>query len=250
MLSASTTFPSSTPRLSLLISQLTIGYNHRALASQLEAHVESGQLTCLIGSNGAGKSTLLRTLAGLQPPLQGQVLLQDDEQRLTPLHDLSRHQRARLLSVVLTERTEPPLLTVEQTVALGRAPWNGPLRMLTAADHEVIKQSLQQVGMAQAAQRTLPTLSDGERQKVMIARALAQQTPIILLDEPTAFLDHSSKVETMRLLAQLATQTGRTILLSTHDLYLAAKTAHRILSLQEKLRLTTPQQLLEQMEKL
>ncbi len=207
---------------------LTIGYRHgrkqpRIVAEALNVTLRQGELVCLLGPNGAGKSTLLRTMAGLQVPLHGRITLHgDDLTRLTPA------QIARRLSIVLTERIDAGAMTAYGLVALGRHPYTNWAGQLSEQDEGVVRWALTAVGAADLAGRQLNTLSDGERQKVMIARALAQEPALILLDEPTAYLDLPRRVEIMRILRQLARQEGRAILLSTHDLDLALRTADQL----------------------
>lgn len=216
----------------LSFRQLSIGYTvsrrQHVVVDDLTGVFPAATLTCLVGRNGTGKSTLLRTLAGLQQPLVGSVLIDD-----TPLNNLSAIERARLIGVVLTQRLEVQNLTVREVVAMGRSPYTGFFGTLSKADWEVVDEALRQVGMSPWADRYVQMLSDGERQKVMIAKALAQQTPVLVLDEPTAFLDYPSKVEMMKLLCRLAKEMDKTIVLSTHDIELAAKIATRFLLLSE-----------------
>ncbi len=217
------------------IDRLAIGYRRKVVAEALSGSICRGQLTCLIGSNGLGKSTLLRTLAGFQPPLAGQVEWHDGG-TWRSLQLMTKAQLSRLVSVVLTERPEVQHMTVAEVVGMGRMPYTGFFGTLTAADRQVVDEALALVGITSFAPRMIDTLSDGERQKVMIAKALAQQTPVILLDEPTAFLDYPSKVEMMKLLRRLAAETGKAILLSTHDLQLALQLADRLLTIDHGLR--------------
>lgn len=211
----------------ITLKNLVVGYPDGRHTRQLnhaaneEAH--DGMLTCLIGANGAGKSTLLRTIAGFQSPLEGTVLLGGDDVRA-----LSPRQRAERMAVVLTDRPDVMCTTVWEMVATGRAPFTGFWGRLSGKDRSIVTRSLRLVGIERMADRTVASLSDGERQKVMIAKALAQQTPVILLDEPTAFLDYPSRVEVMQLLLNIAHEEHKTVLLSTHDLDLALQTADRI----------------------
>ena len=211
----------------ITLKNLVVGYPDGRHTRQLnhaaneEAH--DGMLTCLIGANGAGKSTLLRTIAGFQLPLEGTVLLGGDDVRT-----LSPRQRAERMAVVLTDRPDVMCTTVWEMVATGRAPFTGFWGRLSGKDRNIVTRSLRLVGIEWMADRTVASLSDGERQKVMIAKALAQQTPVILLDEPTAFLDYPSRVEVMQLLLNIAHEEHKTVLLSTHDLDLALQTADRI----------------------
>ncbi len=217
----------------LAASNLTIGYrqSHRAgskhndtiVASQLTLDLRPGELVCLLGPNGAGKSTLMRTLAGMQPPLDGTVQLDGKN-----VQTLAPSELAQYLSIVLTERVDAGNLAAYELVALGRHPytdWSGRLR---DADHEAVRGAIRAVGAEALSARAVNELSDGERQKVMIARALAQEPTVMLLDEPTAFLDLPRRVEIMTMLRDLTRRTACAILLSTHDLDLALRTADRI----------------------
>ncbi|MCR5270454.1 MAG: ABC transporter ATP-binding protein [Prevotella sp.] len=209
---------------SVVLRQLTIGYRQKhcqkVVAQAIDATINPGELTCLLGANGVGKSTLLRTLSAFLPPLQGEILLAE-----RPLDNYSDGQLSRRVGVVLTEKPHIRNMSVGELVGLGRAPYTGFWGRLSAEDRCIVAESLAQVGISNLAHRMVDTLSDGERQKVMIAKALAQQTPIIYLDEPTAFLDFPSKVEMMQLLHRLAHQMQKTVFLSTHDFELALQVA-------------------------
>lgn len=195
------------------LKNLSTGYGRHTVSANLNATLQSGRLTCLLGPNGVGKSTLLRTLCGFQPPLEGRMELDGKDMAL-----LSRKEMSRSIGVVLTERPDVTDMRASDMVALGRTPYTGFWGRLGTEDRNRVNEAMQLVGITHLAHRMIHTLSDGERQKVMIAKALAQQTPVILLDEPTAFLDFPSKVETMRLLHRLAHESGKTVFLSTHDL--------------------------------
>ena len=206
------------------LSGLSIGYSGRRgakiVARGLTATVRGGELTCLVGPNGAGKSTLLRTIAGAQPPLEGSVSLCG-----RPLADYTPRLLARTVAIVLTEKPDVANMTVAEMVALGRSPYTGFWGTCSAGDRREAARAMATVGIGGLAGRRVATLSDGERQKTMIAKALAQQTPVVVLDEPTAFLDFPSKAEVMRLLHRVSHETGRAVFLSTHDLDLALQTA-------------------------
>ena len=202
--------------MEIRLHNVTAGYGRQAVASGLDACLQQGELVCLLGANGAGKSTLLRTIGGVQPALGGQVLVDGE-----PIGVAGTGRMSRLVSVVLTERIDVPALTVRDLVGMGRTPYTGFWGNLRASDRHIVDEAMGLVGIAELASRQVQSLSDGERQKAVIAKALAQQTPVILLDEPTAFLDFPSKVETMRLLSRLAHGMDKTILLSTHDVELA-----------------------------
>ena len=199
---------------------LSIGYHPPPLAANLTLALHPAQMVCLIGPNGAGKSTLLRTLAGMQPPLAGTIRLGNADLHTIPPRDL-----AKQLAIVLTGRVDAGNLSAYALVALGRHPYTDWLGRLTAHDEEVVQRAMTLTGAVSLAARPIHELSDGERQRVMIARALAQEPRILLLDEPTAFLDLPRRVELLQLLKRLARETRCAILLSTHDLDLALRIA-------------------------
>lgn len=195
----------------------------------LNASLYSGQLTCLLGANGVGKSTLLKTLSAFQRPLSGQILLEGRS-----LSNYSTHQLSKLISIVLTGKSRVRNMTIAEMVGLGRSPYTGFWGRLSARDKKVVEESLDLIGITALKDRFIQTLSDGERQKMMIAKALAQQTPIIFLDEPTAFLDFPSKVELLLLLRRLAHEMDKTIFLSTHDFELVLQVADVLWLMDEK----------------
>jgi iron complex transport system ATP-binding protein len=205
---------------------LDIGYTGggrskmQVIATGIQASLHSGEIVCLVGPNGAGKSTLIRTLAGMQPPLKGQVLIAGE-----PIQRLPPHRLARRLGVVLTEKVEVGNLNAYALAALGRHPYTDWLGNLDERDHAAVHHALEAVGALHLAQRSVMELSDGERQKIMIARALAQEPDVILLDEPTAFLDLPHRVEILQTLRELARTSHKGILLSIHDLDLALRSA-------------------------
>jgi iron complex transport system ATP-binding protein len=186
-----------------------------------ELELQPGQLVCLLGPNGSGKSTLLRTLAGLQPALKGTIDVPGIE-----AHKPS--ELARKISLVLTDRVRGSNLTVQSLIELGRYPYTGWLGVLDEADRAAVEWAIGATGIDTLRERKAHTLSDGESQKMMLARALAQDTPILMLDEPTAHLDLPSRIRLMRLLHQLAGQTRKAILLSTHELDLALQVADKV----------------------
>lgn len=206
----------------LKTDNLGVGYGRRTVLSDICVSAVRGSLTALVGANGSGKSTLLRTLSGAQKPTAGSVHISGFD-----LASLGKRARARLLAMVSTDRTGAGALTVRETVEIGRHPHTGPFGRLDSADNSAVAKALADVGMEHYADRLLGTLSDGERQKVMLARALAQDTPLIILDEPTAFLDVAGKYEINRLLRSLA-DNGHTIILSTHDIASSVEAADTI----------------------
>ena len=202
--------------MSISLRNITLAYGSRALLQEVSAKFAPQSLTALIGRNGTGKSTLLRAIAGLNPPAGGEVLLCGQR-----LMELSTRQRAETVGFVTTERVRIANLTCEEVVALGRAPYTNWIGSLQEEDRRIVRRALEQVGMGAFARKTMDRMSDGECQRVMIARVLAQDTPVILLDEPTAFLDLPNRYELAVLLRRLAHEEHKCILFSTHDLDIA-----------------------------
>lgn len=226
------------------IESLSTGYrsknNVTVVAHDINATINGGELTCLLGPNGAGKSTLLRTLSAFLPPVKGDITIMGRN-----LRDYSDRELAKTIGVVLTEKTDLRNMTVEDLIGLGRSPYTGFWGTLHKQDREIVDRAIEMVGIEPLRDRMIHTLSDGERQKVMIAKALSQETPVIFLDEPTAFLDFPSKVEIMQLLHNLSRTTGKTIFLSTHDLELALQISDTIwlLDREKGVMIGTPEQL-------
>ena len=215
----------------LTLYNLDIGYKEKTVAERLNASLKAGALTCLVGRNGTGKSTLLRTLSAIQPPLRGRVMLGEKD-----LSSFSRQQLAKEITIVKTGRPEISLMKVYDVVALGRTPYTNMWGTMTLEDHAIVSECIARVAIENLSERAIGSLSDGECQKVMIAKALAQQTRVILLDEPTAFLDYPSKVETMMLIKDIIGSTDTrgskteniqhtAALMSTHDMDLALRLA-------------------------
>ena len=217
--------------MTLELRNLHIGYdddaNRHIVAEELNASLPKGTVACLVGANGVGKSTLMRTLSGFQPALRGEARIEG-----RALEEYTPRELSEKIGVVLTERESVPELTVEEVVAIGRVPYTNFWGRLTAADCRAVDEAIALVGIEHLRHKKIGRVSDGERQKAMIAKALAQQTSVILLDEPTAFLDYGSKVAVMRLLRRLAHEEGKAILLSTHDLEIAFQTADEVWVLQ------------------
>lgn len=205
------------------LKNLTTGYGEHIVASSINSIIPEGNLISLLGPNGVGKSTLLRTLCAFQPAISGDIIING-----TSLQELTQAQLSRIISVVLTERLDVRAMTVHNLVSLGRSPYTGFWGRLDEEDERQVRQAIDQVGISELYEREIGTLSDGELQKAMIAKALAQQTPIILLDEPTAFLDFPSKVEMMRMLHRLAHEMNKTIFLSTHDVEMALQLSDQL----------------------
>lgn len=202
--------------MNIRLHDLSLAYGDRTLLRHADAAFGPATLSALIGRNGSGKSTLLRAVAGLGPTAGGSIELCGK-----PLEALSVRQRATAVAFVSTERVRIADLTCEEVVALGRAPYTDWIGHLHANDRARIREALEWVGMTAFARTALDRMSDGECQRVLIARALAQDTPVILLDEPTAFLDLPNRYELAALLRRLAHERGKCILFSTHDLDIA-----------------------------
>ena len=218
-------------QVAISLQGLTIGYGTKVVQRDLTLSLEQGEMVCMLGRNGCGKSTLLRTLAGLQPALGGVFSIQQS-------------------AVVLTDKLTLENTTVREVVAMGRYPYTSFLGKLTAEDEKVVDEALSEVfggdGLLVTGygERAFNALSDGEKQRVLIAKALAQQTPVILLDEPTAHLDLPNRIMLLKLLRRLAHEQGKTILISTHELELAIHLSDRILLMSDKgVALNTPEAL-------
>lgn len=233
--------------MNITLEQLSVGYKgFPPVVSNINVEIKSGELTCLIGSNGIGKSTLLKTLTGFLPKLSGRLLLNGRD-----INMLSQRERAKYISIVLTYKSDVQNLSVTEMVGMGRMPYTGFWGKLNANDQTIVAEAIEMVGIEHLKNRMIQTLSDGERQKVMIAKALAQQTPVILLDEPTSFLDFPSKVEMLQLLHRLAKETNKVVFLSTHDLELALRIADRLVELNKNgLQVVPAQQVKEEINKL
>ena len=212
--------------VSIFTNSLTIGYRIASgteypVQTDLNFSLHTGEMVCMLGPNGCGKSTLLRTLAGLQPALSGEYKIQNSD------------RQEKSVALVLTERLSMDNTTVHDVVAMGRYPYTSFLGGLSEQDEEIIAASLQAVGFdllaLNSSHSPFNAHSDGEKQRILIAKALAQQTPIILLDEPTAHLDLPHRILILRLLRQLAHEQGKTVLISTHELDLALALSDRIL---------------------
>ena len=195
---------------------LTLGYGSRTLIDSLTGEIRRGHLTALVGRNGTGKSTLLRAIAQLGDIASGEIFIDGKE-----LSRISPSEMASKVALVTTDKVRIANLRCRDVVALGRAPYTNWIGRMQEQDNEIVEQSLAAVGMSDYADKTMDRMSDGECQRIMIARALAQQTPIILLDEPTAFLDMPNRYELCTLLRGLAHRENKSILFSTHELDIA-----------------------------
>lgn len=231
-------------QVSVSLNDLSIGYrskqNARVVAEHVTAGIQRGCLTCLLGENGVGKSTLLKTLSAFLPKLGGSIQIEGRE-----LDDYREDELARTIGIVLTEKPDVQQMTVMELVAMGRAPYTGFWGRLSEDDRKACDEAVSMIGIDHLKERLVQTLSDGERQKVMIAKALAQQTPIIYLDEPTAFLDYPSKVDMLLLLSRISCEAQKTVFLSTHDLELALQVADTVWLMTHKdgIQIGTPHEL-------
>lgn len=211
----------------MTLKELTVGYRSKrkpkSISENITAELFKGELVCLLGPNGAGKSTLIRTLSGMQKPLLGHVFLQGED-----VHKLSKAQLARKMSLVLTDRVQSGLLTAYEVVALGRYPHTGWSGKLSDEDHFKVLEAIKTAGAEDLTFRSMVELSDGERQKIMVAKALVQDPEIMILDEITAFLDLPRRIEIMQLMRRLAKKENKCILMSTHDMELALKYADKL----------------------
>ncbi len=209
------------------INNLSTGYQSRQgdtiVTSNIDTNLNVGELVCLIGPNGAGKSTLMRTVAGAQKAITGSVTLAGRD-----IREYRPRELARKLSLVLTDRVFAGMLSAYEVIALGRFPYTNWTGKLSKEDHRIIQESIHMAGAEDLVNRTLSELSDGERQKIMIARAFAQEPDVMIMDEVTAFLDLPRRVEIVKLLKRMAHESGKSILLSTHDMDLALRGADRI----------------------
>lgn len=235
-----------TAKKTILSAQnLSIGYHNKkqaeVIAKNINLELSQGSLIALIGANGIGKSTLLRTLIGIQKPLDGKAILNDRE-----VTEYSAKELAQNLAVVLTEALPPSNLSVFELVALGRQPYTNWLGTMSAEDQNTVDNAIALTQIEHIANKKHFEISDGQLQKVLIARALAQDTPLIVLDEPTTHLDLQHKVNLIRLLKKLSTETGKCILYSTHDLDLALQLSDQIVVMAGRnITQGTPDQLIE-----
>ena len=229
----------------LELRNVSVGYGGKSIISNACAQLGRGELVSLLGANGAGKSTLIRTLSGEMCPAEGKVLMEGRE-----ICDVPRRVLSTLVSIVSTDRVAVEALSVREVVEMGRYPYTGFMGRLCKEDAVIVDEAMEVTGTARFGCRYMGALSDGERQKVMIARALAQQTPVVLLDEPTAFLDVASRVEVLALLRRLAAVHGKGVLLSSHDIPSALEMSDRIWLLpgDGSLLTDTPGHLIEQQQ--
>lgn len=223
--------------------QLCIGYKGRPLVSEINVSLNEGDIVALAGPNGSGKTTLFKTFSANIKPISGEVVLFGKN-----IQAYSPTERAALFSLVLTEKPDDYFLKVSDVVAAGRYPYLGLLARLDEADERIIDQSLATVGIGHLKHRNFISLSDGEKQKVMIAKALVQDTPLIFMDEPAAFLDYPSKIELISIMLKLSRERQKTILFSSHDLDLLLRYSDKmwVMAPERPLRQGTPKELVDQ----
>lgn len=234
-----------TQKVALKCENLSIGYKcvseHKTLFKDLDLEIYKGELLCLLGPNGIGKSTLIKTILGIQPSLKGSIKVNDQD-----ITSYTSRELALEIGAMITEKVDVDYLNVYDLVAIGRYPHTHWLQGLEEKDHQQIKTALRAMEIEHFSTRLFSTLSDGEKQRALIARALAQDTQILLLDEPTSYLDISHKVESLRLLRNWAHQNEKAILLSTHDLELVMGLADRVwlMDQQQKIHIGAPEDLM------
>ena len=212
----------------LYTEKLSVGYGEKTVVSDIDLHAAAGQILCLIGPNGAGKSTLLKTLIRALPPVRGEIMLAG-----RALRDYRERELARLCAAVLTGKPEPELMRCGEVVAAGRYPYTGRLGLLTEKDRRVVREMMEKVGIAALAERDFTRISDGQRQRVLLARALCQQPRLLILDEPTSFLDIRHKLEFLRLLRALSKERQIAVVMSMHELELAERFADTLLCIKD-----------------
>ena len=212
----------------LQTKDLSVGYGEKTVVSGVELTAAAGRILCLIGPNGAGKSTLLKTLMRALPPVHGEILLSGKK-----LSDYRERELARLTAAVLTGRPEPELMRCEEVVAAGRYPYTGRLGILTEKDRRVVRESMEKVGVSALADQDFNRVSDGQRQRVLLCRALCQEPRLLILDEPTSFLDIRHKLEFLELLRALSREREIAVVMSMHELELVRRFADRVLCMRD-----------------
>lgn len=211
------------------LADLTIGYQDTIIHKNLNINIQTGDFIAIVGKNGAGKSTLLKSLAGLLTPLKGTIFIENEK-----LYQLKPKVKAQKIAIVLTEKITDIHLTVFETVALARQPYSNWLGKLSKDDYIIIEEALKNTDAVDLAPLKINEISDGQKQRVMIARALAQDTPIVLLDEPTSHLDLAQKINIFNLLKKINTDTGKTIIVSSHEINLSLKKCSHFLIIDNK----------------
>lgn len=212
----------------LELKDINIGYGNKLVQKGISLTIESGQFIALAGNNGCGKSTFLKTICGVIAPLNGSLTIDNKNYA-----EISAAQLASRVAVVLTDKISGFNLTAFDVVASGRIPYLNSFGFLTEEDKSIVETSMNTIGISELSERLYDELSDGQKQKVLIAKAIAQQTPVILMDEPTAFLDYKSRVALFALLKQLAREKGKTIVISSHDIDILFKHVDKVIYFNE-----------------
>lgn len=209
--------------------KLSVGYGRKPIISNIELELEPGKLTLVVGPNASGKTTFLKTLAGLLKPVLGTVYISNEE-----LSRMNSRQRARRVAALLTGRPDVGNMTVEEVVAMGRYPWTGPFHYLGKRDEQAVEEAMMKTNITHLRERKVSDLSDGQFQRVMIAKALAQEPQLLILDEPTTHLDAKSRLEIITLLRKLAHKENITITASTHEIELALRFADKLILIESQ----------------
>lgn len=212
----------------LKTNNLTIGYGKKVIAADINIEIERGKITSCIGPNGSGKSTLLKVLSGLMPEISGQVFINDKM-----LGDFSERDKARTIAVMMTGHNNTEFMNCQEVVSLGRYPYTGRFGVLTSEDVHFVEEAMALTGVEELRDRDFMKLSDGQKQRVLLARAICQQPEILIMDEPTTYLDISYKLELLSILRKLVDDTGLTVLMSVHDLELAKRISDNVICVSE-----------------
>ena len=223
--------------------KLSVGYNNQVLIRDIEIGIEKGEILTLIGPNGAGKSTVLKSIARQLAPIAGTVYLDEKD-----LSGISGNEAAKRMGILFTDRIKSEMMTCEDVVSTGRYPYTGHFGLLSKDDVRVVKETMELVGIADLAERDFTKISDGQRQRVMLARALCQEPEIVLLDEPTSFLDIRHKLEFLSVLEKMREKTSLTVIMSVHELDLAKGIADKVLCLKgdKTDRFGTPEEIFDE----
>ncbi|ETP71461.1 ABC-type cobalamin/Fe3+-siderophore transport system, ATPase component [Lachnospiraceae bacterium JC7] len=223
------------------LNRLSVGYGRKVLIGDIGLSIDEGEIVTLIGPNGAGKSTILKTIARQLEPVVGDVYIEGK-----PLSKLSFHELSETVSILLTERVDPELMTVRDVVEAGRYPYTGHMGMLQKRDEEVVEEALALCRITDISDRYFRELSDGQKQRVMLARTIAQEPKILVLDEPTSYMDIKYKLELLSLLKRLRDSRKMTILLSLHEFELAKVISDRIICVKDRdiIKVGTPEEIL------
>ncbi len=209
--------------------ELSVGYGRRVILSGIELKIQAGEIVSLIGPNGSGKSTLLRSIAAQLKTIAGCIYIDDSS-----ISGMKENDIAKKLSIVMTNRIDPELMTCEEVVEAGRYPYTGRLGILSENDHMIVRESMESVRISELKNVSFGSISDGQRQRVMLAKAICQEPEILILDEPTTFLDIRHKLELLSLLKILAREKNITVIMSLHEIGLAEKISDRVICIKDK----------------